>query len=258
MIDKDLAMAVIITTLLILLLTSGIILSFFVIGRQRIRQQMQMAEAKLAFEKELRTVEAEVSESVMSKFARELHDNIGQLLTALHIQVENLKIDHPELLGGFRPAEIYISEITQQLRMLSRTLNNDYLGHIGLLGAIQLETDRLKALKRFVIHYKQISGGTHLDKNQELMVFRIFQEIIANVLKHAGAKNLYVDIEIENEDFVLKVEDDGKGFDLDATMQSPKASGLKNILKRARLAGLDCQLSSKPGEGTLYIIKKIT
>lgn len=251
-------LAVICITLVILLLVAGIIITFFIAGRQRIRQEMAMAEAKLTFEKELRQVETEVSENMMSQFAEELHDNIGQLLTALHIQVENQKLDHPELTESFKPVEIYLSEINQQLRMLSRTFNNDYVGRVGLVAAIQLEVDRLKTLKRFDVQFDQLPGPSNLEKNQELMVFRIFQEIVQNALRHSSAGLLTVSIQNSGKDFQLTVKDDGKGFSKDEILQSNKASGLRNILKRARLAGVDCSITTNPGEGCLFILKKVS
>src|SRR5690606_31994058 len=119
--------------------------------------------------------------------------------------VENQKIDFPELIESFKPTEIYIAEIHQQLRMLSRTLNNDYIGHIGLLSALNLEIDRINNLKRFQAHIESPSGSSGLEKNQELMVFRIFQEIVQNALRHANAKNLYVKVKTNGDGFKLEV-----------------------------------------------------
>lgn len=254
--NGEIISSVISTTLLILLLILGLIISFFISGRRRIKQQMELAETKLNFERELRQVETEVSEHVMSQFAQELHDNIGQLLTAMHIQIENQKLEHPGLVEGYKPVEIYLGEVTQHLRLLSRTLNNDYLGHIGLLAALQLEVDRLRALKRFTIHWQPISGNTHLEKNQELMVFRIFQEITQNALRHSSASNVFISVSLD-KGFELSVKDDGKGFDKEAVFASGKASGLRNIMKRSRLAGMDCVIDAPPGKGSLFILKKI-
>ena len=254
--NEDIFLAIVCSTLLILLLVAIIVLAFFISGRQRMKQAMELAQTRLSFEQELRQAETEVGEQIRGQFAQELHDNIGQLLTAMHIQIENQKIDHPQLQEGFKPVEIYLAEVSQHLRLLSRTLNNDYLGHIGLLAAIQLETDRLQALKRFKIHWQMPAGKSNLDKNQELMVFRIFQEIVQNALRHSAAKNMYISVDNTNEQFELKVSDDGKGFDFEQIMQSHKASGLKNILKRAALAGMRCTLQSSPGNGCLVLVKK--
>jgi two-component system NarL family sensor kinase len=254
--SEEILTSIVSTTLLVLLLTSGIIITFFISGRQRVRQRVELAETKLTFERELRQVETEVSEHIMSQFAQELHDNIGQLLTATHIQIENQKLDHPTLADGFKTIEIYLGEITQQLRLLSRTMNHDYLGHIGLFSALQLEVERLRALRRFTIHWQAVEGVSYLEKNQELMVFRIFQEITQNALRHSGAKNLYISIAL-NMGFKLTVRDDGQGFDKESIFSSGKASGLRNIIKRATLAGMVCEIDVAPGKGCLFILKKI-
>lgn len=256
MTSEDILISVVSTTLLVLLLIFGIILTFFITGRQRTKQQMELINTKLAFERELRLVETEVSEHVMSQFAQELHDNIGQLLTATHIQIENQKLDTPELAERYKPIEIYLGEVSQQLRLLSRTLNHDYLGHIGLLSAIQLEVDRLRALNRFTIHWQMPEGVTHLEKNQELMVFRIFQEITQNTLRHSGAKNLYLTIDLHHG-FEFCVRDDGVGFNQEVILHSNKASGLRNMIKRAQLAGLELEMKSSPNNGSLFVLKKV-
>ncbi|MCW3071074.1 MAG: hypothetical protein JWO44_964 [Bacteroidetes bacterium] len=256
MVDKDIILAIVSSTLLILLLIAILVIVFFISGKQRIKQEMEMAAAKLSFERELRQVETEVSEHVMGRFAHEIHDNIGQLLTAMHIQIENQKLDHPQLAEGFKPTEIYLGEVSQHLRMLSRTLNNDYIGHIGLLIAMQTEVDRLRALKRFRVHWPPVEGKSNLDKNQELMVFRIFQEITQNVLRHSAAKNLYIETNNANEQFELTIRDDGCGFVPEQVQASQKASGLRNIVKRAQLAGLECSISSSPGKGCEFKLKK--
>lgn len=258
MIDKDIILAIICSTLLILLLIAIVVIVLFISGRQKAKQEMEMTRAKLSYEQELRKVETEVKEQVMGQFAHELHDNIGQLLTAMHIQIENQKLDHPALTEGLKPVEIYLDEVTRQLKLLSRTLNNDYLGHIGLWAAMQLEADRLTALRRFSVHFPAIQGSTQLDKNNELMVFRIFQEITQNALRHSSAKNLYITIDNSGDGFELTVKDDGKGFAGAEVLASPKASGLRNIIKRAKLAGLECEIIASPGNGCLFRLKKMS
>jgi two-component system NarL family sensor kinase len=249
--------SIVIVTLFILVLLGIIMFTFFISSRRRYKQEMAMTETKLAFEKELRLVETEVSENIRNQFGQELHDNIGQLLTAMHIQIENQKLDHPQLSDGLKPVSIYLDEVTQQLRLLSRTNNNDYLGHIGLFAAIQVEVDRLRTLRRFQVTWEPVSGSTNLGKNQELMVFRILQEIIQNALRHSGAKMLQISVDNSDEGFILKVQDDGRGFDPKGMLQGHKASGLRNIIKRARIAGLECDIQSESGKGSLYVLKKI-
>jgi len=256
--EQDIVFTVVLSALLILLLIAALVIVFFVWSRQRAKEQMKMAEARLLFEKEIRQVESEVSEQIMGQFARELHDNIGQQLTAMHYQIENQKMDNPQLAQGFQPIEIYLAEVTQQLRILSHTLNNDFIGHIGLWAAIQTEADRLRGLKRFAVHLPEIKGRTFLTKEEELMVFRIFQEITQNTLKHAQAKNLYIYANATETEFLLKVEDDGKGFDAHEILDTGRANGLRNILKRAYMAGMLCDIDALPGKGCAITLRKTT
>jgi len=252
---NDIVLSIVLVTLLILLLLAGIAISFFLANRQRMQQAQLLTETKTAFERELRQVEQEISEHIMGQFARELHDNIGQTLTSMNLEIENKKYDHPEHKEGYATIQIYVAEAIKQLRLLSRTLNNDFIGHSGLCVAIQLEVDRLNALRRFVVTLKMEAGVSSLKKDQELMVFRILQEIAQNALKHSGAKQL--NITLQSQPFELTVSDDGKGFDYDEVFRTNNALGLHNILKRAELAQLECTIRTQLGEGTTVILKKI-
>lgn len=251
---NEIAIGVILSTLLILLLVAGILIAFFVTGRERIRQKQILAEARLDFERELRQVETEISEHILERLARELHDNIGQLLTATHIYLQNQKIDHPALGETLKPAEVYLEEATKELRTLSRTLNHDYISRVGLQEVIHLEVERLNQLRRFTVHWNPFPGILPLDKEQQLVLFRIFQEIVQNALKHSSAKNMFLSVICREQMVELRAEDDGKGFDLKTVLASGKASGLENIRKRARMAGFDCHIHSSPGAGTSFII----
>ncbi len=249
-------LAIVTATLMILLLIVGIAFSFSLVKRQKEKQIMELTETKLNFEKEIRQVETEVSEQVMSHVASELHDNIGQMLTAMHIQIENQTLDHPETEESYVPIKKYLTNVTQQIRLLSKSLNNDFIEQKGLVGAIEIEADRLNALNRFHVTVTKKMEDFDLQKDQELMIFRIFQEISQNALKHARAKNLFVNILGNSVNFELEIKDDGVGFDTEEIRAKSDGSGLTNIVKRASLAGLDCEFKTKKGEGTSYKFTK--
>jgi two-component system NarL family sensor kinase len=252
---SSLILPIIFTTLTIVFLVAGVAISFFITGRQRVKQQMELTEARLNYEKELRQVEVEVSENMTQQFARELHDNIGHILTCMRLTIENKKLDNPEMEASFAPVEVYLEQATGQLSLLSRSLNTDYISGVGLSAAVQLEVDRLRQLRKYEVHLEQQGTQSGLDKNQELMVFRIFQEMIHNSLKHARANNLYISVS-GGTGFELKVFDDGKGFDTKRILGSGRASGLKNMIKRADMAGLTCVIDSAEGDGCRCILRQ--
>lgn len=252
---NDITIGIITGTLVIILLIVGIFRAFSIILKQRFEEEKKLTDAKLAYEKEIRLVTNEVSEKMLTQIAYELHDNIGQLLTVVHVQVENLKIDAPHFNPELAKIADCLGQATQQLRTLSRTLNNDFVGKLKLVEALKIETDRLNSMKRFQVHL-DASSCKNLTKDEELMVFRIFQEISQNALKYSKAKNFYVSIKDTEEQFIFSTSDDGIGFDVKAIFDSKKANGLSNIIKRAKLASLECNIKSEPNKGTTITLKR--
>ncbi|PQJ09280.1 hypothetical protein CJD36_018700 [Flavipsychrobacter stenotrophus] len=255
--DNYIITGILLTTLLLLLLVAGIFISIYIAGRQKMEQEIKITQLELGYEKELRQVETEVSEHMMEHFAQELHDNIGHTLTCTRLAIENKKLDEPQLEDTFSAIENYLGEALNQVKLLSRSLNTDYIANIGIIAAIQLEVNRIEQLKKCTIHWQPNDHDVTMDKNRELMTFRIFQEIVNNALKHANARNLFITLNGGNR-FELEVKDDGKGFDRDHILATPKASGLKNVLKRAKMAGLECTIESAPGQGCHYKLRETT
>lgn len=245
---------VIFTALIILLLVAGVTITIFVANRQRIRQEVAMAQMQLNYEKELRTVEQEVQEQVLVNLSRELHDNIGQLLTLMRLQLEQQKLDADDE-ARFAGLDETLNTTVQQLRMMSRTLNTDFIEHEGLINTIQVEIDRLRQINHLNIHWDHDNAEPELNKDQRIMSFRIFQEMLNNTLKHAKAKNIYITLR-GRDAFLLSVRDDGQGYDVQQAMKNG-GSGLRNIAKRAALSQLECSIQSEPGKGSSYEIKNI-
>ena len=95
-----------------------------------------------------------------------------------------------------------------------------------------------------------------LNKDQRLMVFRIFQEVLNNALKHSQATNIDVSLQGQGR-FLLCLKDNGVGFDTEEMLQSGKGAGLRNIPKRAALAGMECRTDTAKGQGTIFTLQQI-
>src|SRR3569833_2101509 len=132
--------------LIILLLVAGIAIVFFIAGQQRLNQETKVARLQADYEKELRIVGNEVQEQVLTNVAAELHDNIGQLLTSMHLQLENKRLISPQIAAQLHPIDETLLHTIKQVKLLGRGLNGDMLLQNGLAHNIQSEMKRLEHL----------------------------------------------------------------------------------------------------------------
>lgn len=256
MFAQDILATAVLTSLLILILILGVIITIFIANRRHVKQEINIAQMQLNYEKELRTVENEVQEQVLVNVARELHDNIGQMLTLMNIQIEQEKWGRPEMQQVMKPIEETLQSTIQEVRLLGRNLNSDLLEQNGLINTIDNEINRLKGLSQFTVHWNSDGVEPVMDKNKRVMAYRIFQEMINNMLKHARASNVYISLQGKGS-FSLTVTDDGRGFDMNEAMNKSTSSGLKNIMKRASLAELNCEIDAAVGKGCTFTLKQI-
>lgn len=207
----------------------------------------QLYQKDLDFQKTLTITVIETQEQVLQNISQDLHDDAGQQLTYLNFQLENLKFDAPELSQSLEPLSQAVSELSASIRGISHSLNYQLITRQDLPVSVEKEVERLNRQKkiRFVLHQKGPSKLA-LPPGHEIVVYRIFQECIQNLLKHAQATE--VSITIETAPFSLVIEDNGKGFERSAT--SGPTLGLQNLYARAALLGYRLDIDTAPGKGT--------
>ncbi len=255
MLGNDIVLTVIVTTLLILLLIAGVIITMILANRRHVQQEVKMAQMAVEYEKELRNAEHEVQEQVLSNVARELHDNIGQLLTLIRIQLEQEKLDDEQLAEKLAPVDNTLTDTIEQVRLLSHNLSTEYLETHGLLYALEKEMDRLSGLKKLKVHWECDGIEKDFEKGRRIMIFRMVQEVLNNAMKHAVAKNIYISLANANG-FNLQIRDDGRGFDKENALATGKGAGLQNLVKRAKLADLQLDITSAPGKGSIFTFRE--
>lgn len=247
MTDNDIVLAIVFSTLIILLLIAGVAITVFISGRKQ-------AKLQLDYERELRAAQQEVQEQTMVNVARDLHDNIGQMLTVIKMQLDSKSRSNELLTTELLPIQSTLADTIQQVRLLGRSLNSDMLEEYGLIQALEQEVTRLQLAVNAQFHWQNDGEEPKLNKDQRLMSFRMFQEVMNNTLKHANAKNIYIELKGNNA-FRLVVKDDGKGFDYEKMVGEGRGMGLKNIIKRAGLAGLICRVDTSEGKGSIFTLE---
>ncbi len=206
-------------------------------------------QKELNFQKELNTTIIETQEQVLNNISQDLHDDAGQQLTYINFQLENLKLDRPELNDQLEPLSQSVGNLSQSIRTISHSLNNQLLMQQDIIKAITTEVERLQ--KNPKINF-QLQVEEPILKvfttNEKIVIYRIFQEIINNTLKHAKATEIKISI-TASVYFSMTIQDNGKGFD--STQPSNTQSlGLFNMKNRASILDYELTIHSTPGEGT--------
>jgi signal transduction histidine kinase len=235
-INEILAITVI-GTVIIFVLFIFIISFFFIHQKRQQAHKLEKAALKAQFEQEILNAENEIQDSTMKHISRELHDNVGQMLTLVKIQLNNLSEESPDN-KKINDSKEFVNNVLTDIRALSKSLNSDNLLHEGLEKAIGFEVERVKKLGNYAVNFSANTGIVSVDRKKEVLIFRIFQELLQNCLKHAKAKNIEVSLEETMQCLNLEVVDDGVGFDFEAKIQKngfQSGAGLSNLIHRAAL-----------------------
>jgi signal transduction histidine kinase len=196
-------------------------------------------------------------EEERSRLARDLHDGVGGLLSGVKLSMSNMKGNvflSEENAQSFNNVVTQLDQSIAELRRVSHNMMPEALIKYGLKEALEnyCENFNLSAGKASLSGEIKVQLQTYgmdqrIEQNTEIVIYRMIQELLNNVIKHAGAKNVLVQLVREGNHFNLTVEDDGKGFDIH---EIKEGAGLANIKARAEYLGGNVDIVSKKGEGT--------
>jgi signal transduction histidine kinase len=217
--------------------------------RRHKEEKMLMHEI---YETELLKTKIEVQEQTLKTVAFDLHDNIGQLLSLMSVALSTIDANDPKAVA--EKVDL-ISDLTQrsigEVKALSKLLHSEELIKMGLIEAIAFELSWLQRLDRFNITFNKPSDlGIALKNNQKTIVFRLFQEIINNIIQHAKATKIIINLALVDNCVQLEIHDNGIGFNIDELPNRVRGMGLTNIKKRAEMLSGTATIYSTIGKGT--------
>jgi two-component system sensor histidine kinase UhpB len=188
-----------------------------------------------------------VQESERRRIARELHDEVGQTLTGVILQVEGLSAQIPEQL---RPQLEELRETVrhgaEEVRTIARRLRPDVLEELGLSSALAALAGGFERQFRVAVE-RDLDRGVEVSPEEELVLYRVAQEALTNVARHAGATRVWLELRAAPEGVVLEVRDDGCGLSEPALASS---NGIRGMRERAMLVDATLSIASRPGAGT--------
>jgi len=215
-------------------------------------------------EAELRSLPQRIikaQEAERSRIAQELHDGINQLLASVKMRLRKVEMNLPELRPAAREIlhrcdDLLVSALEEN-RRIAHNLRPTELDNLGLAAACSSFCSEVQLRTNLLIQCRLISPNRRLLPMVELNLFRIVQESINNIVKHAGAKTVKVSMQLRQGTVTMKIQDDGCGFDTKAVKAGKiKAHGLglTNIRERALSLKGKCEIESEPGRGTIIIV----
>jgi PAS domain S-box-containing protein len=195
-----------------------------------------------------------IQEEERRHLARELHDEIGQTLTAAKINLKIIAPDvPPQSISRLDDSIELLDRLLRQVRELSLDLRPPLLDELGLVPTLRWLVDQQAQRAGLRVTFTTNVNGLEIDPGVQTACFRVAQEAITNIIRHSGAKNVAVEVRCEPERLMLSVRDDGAGFDPAVIQQRPAQDfslGLVSMKERALLGRGGFEVHSAPGQGT--------
>lgn len=190
--------------------------------------------------------------------ARELHDDMTQRLAVLAIEVgkleQQLQTAPDPVLGRLRETKEQMVRLSADVHVISRQLHPAILDDLGLVSAIESECSNFSQREGIVVKYEAQNVPPTLPKNVALCIYRVAQEGLRNIAKHAQTQEAYVTLGGTDDTVLLSIGDDGIGFD-PSQLRGKAGLGLASIEERIRLIQGDLSLRSQPGGGTVIEVR---
>jgi two-component system NarL family sensor kinase len=236
-----------------LLLIGFIIVLFQLSKKKRLLQEKELLALKTAYANELLTTQLEIQENVMKAISMEIHDNIGQIMLLANVNISilqamDLPVEAPDLITDTKKM---LSKASEDISQLSRSLHSDRISQIGVFQELtQLANKNLFGV---AISGPQDLSGTSLPKETQLLVFRMFQEISNNIIKHSKATQVSFSILEKTNGLEMVISDNGIGFDFSQSSGGNTPTngvGMRSLHSRAQLFGGKFSVETVLNKGT--------
>jgi two-component system, NarL family, sensor kinase len=251
--SSEVIYSILVTTTLLVLLVCLIIYILFNYKKYHNRFVKELETINYNYEKELLATQLEIQEQTFQHISQDLHDNIGQIISLTNLSVSNLMlIEDERVKENAKQSMTLLARCLDEIRNLSKSLNAENIKNIGLAAAVSNELQQLEKTGSFKV-YAMLSGKSRcLNEEKELVLFRIFQESINNIIKHSRAKTVSIILHYGEANFHLGIYDDGVGFPVEDQLAKCAincSSGLRNIIRRSKLINASYSIISNKQEG---------
>lgn len=227
---------------------------FFITYQKRIlKKQLELNEIRARQQEEIITNTILSQENERKRIARDLHDEVGAMLSVVKLNVSRLEKKTDEVVAKQLATDTkqYLDEVITQVRRISRALLPPSLEKFGIWNAVEELATWVNKSEQLKIECRKSGEPFRFDSAKELAFFRILQELINNAVKHAGATKISICLRFSKSGFQFSLADDGKGFNLN---EKATGLGLKNLESRSNMADAKFKMKSWLGKGTRAVL----
>lgn len=236
----------------LILLALALLVVVVIINYKR-KQKIHLREKNAMqqeFSKQFLQSQIEVQEQTFQQIGKELHDNVGQLLSTsrMLLGLTERTMDHPP--DTLLTANATLAQAINELRSLSKSLDKEWLEQFSFTDNLETEIQRINAGNKVLAEFKA-DHFLPLASDKQIILFRIVQEAIQNAIKHGQPRHMLIQTKEEENNYCIVISDDGNGFD---QHQKGNGMGLVNMKHRTNLLGGNITWNSIPAQGTTVCI----
>jgi len=219
-------------------------------GKVKAEQDLKESHKQL---RELSSYLENIREEERKHISREIHDELGQQLTLLKLDLlqmsKKLRPEEQEMIEKMKQADLLLGETMRSVRKIATQLRPSILDNLGLVSALEWQSREFE--KNFGVRciFESLLNEPQFTTKQSNALFRIYQEALTNIARHAGATRVDAVLSQDDNKIVLEIRDNGKGFTMN-DMTYKKTLGLKGMQERALMIDGDFHIESTPGQGT--------
>lgn len=223
------------------------------LAEQEAMLKQQKVETLLK-EQELVSIDAMIAgqEKERTKVANELHDDLGSLMATVKLHFDNVKVDQKD--PAMKNAQDLLEKAYQKIRGMAHAKNSGVMANQGLLPAVKKMANTINKTNALKVTVEDFGLADRMENSLELTIFRIIQELVANIIKHAGATTATIQFTQHEDNMNIIVEDNGKGFDMSVAKRNSAGMGLGTIEKRIEHLEGSFTVDSVVGKGTSILI----
>ncbi|MEW7280308.1 sensor histidine kinase [Aquimarina sp. 2201CG1-2-11] len=219
------------------------------------KHKEEKKELQANFSKTLLQSKLEIKEQTLQQLAHEIHDNLGQVASLIKIHLNTLRLDdQPKAEQKIEETKDLIKQLIADLKELSVSLNGERIIQLGIANGIETEVNKLRKIGAFTINFIQQGSVKKIDPNTTVILYRMVQEILNNIVKHSKAKEVDITMTFTKKILTLVISDNGIGFDVHNKINNG-GSGLINLKNRAKLIRATFDIDTQLQKGTKISIK---